>query len=278
MQRHRLAAKKSTVLRKWKDDPRMTHVQTMLQSVQVRTVQPLEELLQESKLSPQSCVNKQSDVCLRTQDGPPLTSDFANENNSHSFLASMCCGLGTSVTFQQKCLREDNEESRPSSGYFTYSQKNSFSGRSDTPHQSRETENASDFFLHTTASTVIRVPQIITHLPVDGEALEDSSSSSDSQKLILLKDSPSCAQGSEGESESCHPDSLEGENDAASSEALAQDCDGNRVSASDSLEFMSTLSTCNSSPPSSQTRQDLGRTEPAHVQLEELIVSASRLC
>ncbi|XP_034044634.1 uncharacterized protein si:ch73-100l22.3 [Thalassophryne amazonica] len=232
MQRHRLAAKKSTVLRKWKDDPRMTHVQTMLQSVQVRTVQPLEELLQESKLSPQSCVNKQSDVCLRTQDGPPLTSDFANENNSHSFLASMCCGLGTSVTFQQKCLREDNEESRPSSGYFTYSQKKQFL---------RKTE----------------------------KRLEDSSSSSDSQKLILLKDSPSCAQGSEGESESCHPDSLEVKMTLPSSEALAQDCDGNRVSASDSLEFMSTLSTCNSSPPSSQTRQDLGRTEPAHVQLEE---------
>ncbi|XP_059183509.1 uncharacterized protein si:ch73-100l22.3 [Centropristis striata] len=225
MQRHRDAAQKASVHRKLKDDSRLAHVQTILHSVQLRKTPTLEELLQESETTTKYSYShnssggsvSQSKFSLETKDSlscsptpgtkdkdgvslPPLTST--------TYSAYFASDVTRQQSYQEECLNDQHDSqqgSQPShqsvsSGYVTYQNAEnttSVSGRIDAEGESRDfvssegayNNSTGGFFLHNTSNTIAKMPDIISHPPIDGEELERSGlESSFGNDFILVKD------------------------------------------------------------------------------------------
>lgn len=249
MQRHRDEAQKAAIHRKLKDDPRMAYVQTILHSVQLRKTPTLEELLQESEnntqvsLSHDTCSGPvvQSNSFVGTKDSfSPPTVRKVEDGVSLPPLTSTTCSafFASNVTPQQSfhdgCLNDQfdsQQESQPnsfngashhslSSGYVTYDnvENATTSVRINT---SEGVFNTGGFFLHNTSNTIAKMPDIISHPPIDGEELERSGLElSLCSNLIDVKDicctsfqedSVTCDRLSAEKPESSHLDSVEHE-------------------------------------------------------------------
>nr|XP_046261814.1 uncharacterized protein si:ch73-100l22.3 isoform X2 [Scatophagus argus] len=259
MQRHRDAARRAEVHRKLKDDARMTYVQTMLHSVQLRKTPTLEELLRESEINTKSYSHgasgrsvSQSSYFIGTKDSvlfspppernekdgvalPPLTST--------TYSAFFASNLTPQQNYQEGCLinQDDSQlRSQPSSlngvshqsvssGYVTHENventirvSGGIAGRESHGFGSSEKAcNVGGFFLHNTSNTIAKMPDIISHPPIDGEELERSGlETSFCNDFIVVKDF-SCSSLKEDSTmcdhlpldkcEGSHVDSAEGE-------------------------------------------------------------------
>ncbi|XP_074485044.1 uncharacterized protein cp110 isoform X2 [Sebastes fasciatus] len=320
MQRHRDAAQKAAVHRKLKDDSRMAFVQTILHSVQLRKTPTLEELLQESEIDTKSSYShntsgrsvSQSNLIMGTKDSlslsplpgrkekdgaslPPLTST--------TYSAFFASDVTPQQSYQDGCLTDQHysqQGSQPShqsvsSGYVTYENvenTTSVSGRIDAERESfGSSEGAYDnnsmggFFLHNTSNTIAKMPDIISHPPVDGEELERSGLESsfctdeivvkDTCYTSLQEDSVICDHLPEEQSESSHLDSTEGEDNLPFTTALDLDKDHNldriegavssseNSGVSDDLELSQTLSAHHSPTTELHIQHDPTESEPA---------------
>ncbi|KAF7658654.1 hypothetical protein LDENG_00009650 [Lucifuga dentata] len=208
MQRHKNAAKKAGDQRKLQADPRMVYVQSILQSVQLRKTQTLEELFQETGIDAKLPYNhksnlgsvSQSDIVTGRKDNltvlppsdvldgkdgvgfPPLTST--------TYSAFFTPHVTPQPAYTEGCLidqHEGKESSHPdsfncashqsvSSGYVTFENVENVTighGRIETA-SSEENDSTSGFFLHSASNTIAKMPDIINHPPIDGEELENS--------------------------------------------------------------------------------------------------------
>ncbi|KAI3352877.1 hypothetical protein L3Q82_019454 [Scortum barcoo] len=211
MQRHRDAAQKAAVHRKLKEDPRMAYVKTILHSVQLRKTPTLEELLQESEMNtkslyfpntgggsaPQSGFSKTIDSISLSQ--PPERKEKDNVSlpplTSTTYSAFFTSNMTPQQSYQDGCLIDqqyNQHGSQPSSlhgvshqsvssGYVTYENvenTTSVSGGVDAGRDSHgfgsSASNMGGFFLHSTSNTIAKMPDIISHPPIDGEELERS--------------------------------------------------------------------------------------------------------
>ncbi|XP_040001125.1 uncharacterized protein si:ch73-100l22.3 isoform X2 [Xiphias gladius] len=205
MQRHRDAAQKAAGKRKLKDEPRMACVQNILRSVQLRKTPTLEELLQESEINTKSSYphntsgGSQSNFFIGTKDNVSLSPSPVRKGKDGRSLPPMKSAMYSAfftsdVTPQQSynegCLVDQHDSQRgsqPSSlngachQSLTYENvKNtiSVSGMIDAGGESRgfgSSEGAygmGGFLLHSTSDTITKMPEIISHPPIDGEELE----------------------------------------------------------------------------------------------------------
>ncbi|KAM9314796.1 uncharacterized protein cp110 [Pholidichthys leucotaenia] len=183
MRRHRDEVQKSSIHRTLKEDPRMSYVQTILHRVQLRKTPRLEELLQEAEMnmsssSPLPATTEIDDLPL-----PPLTPTAYGVFFSPNVIPQQ--------SYHEECLNNhlDSQEGlQPSSfsGASHQSLSSSFvtseigeiatavTGRTDAGNFSEEVYNTGGFFLHSTSNTVAKMPDIISHPPIDGEELERS--------------------------------------------------------------------------------------------------------
>ncbi|CAG5929020.1 unnamed protein product [Menidia menidia] len=194
MRRHRDAVQRPAGHRKLKDDPRMTYIQTLLHSVQLRKTPTLEELLQESenktKSSHQPTSSSCSEVFNGAKDSPPPTPAETSQNGlpppplppsppppmtSTTYSAFFASGLSPQHRYHEGCLT-DQSGSQPcsfshpsaSSGYVTFD-PSATCGEAHSPCPSVD-----GFYLHSVPQTVTRMPDIISHPPMDGAELERS--------------------------------------------------------------------------------------------------------
>ncbi|XP_043970223.1 uncharacterized protein si:ch73-100l22.3 [Gambusia affinis] len=196
MRRHRDEAQEARANKKLKDDSRMAYVQTILHSVQLRKTPTLQDLLQEtetkfefphldnnSRFSMSCC-----DVSVGTREslspGPAQPPKI-----STTYSAFFPSGMPPQQSFQEKHLAERRDSQQGlqpcsfntashhslSSGYVTCeNQENATadSVRTIGVWTTEETNNNGGFFLHSTSNTIAKMPDIISHPPIDGEELE----------------------------------------------------------------------------------------------------------
>lgn len=187
--------------------------------MQLRRTPTLEELLQESEISHKGSDGSvsRSSYFTRSKDSLLLSSlPESNENHgasvppltSTTYSAFFSSNVTPQQSNQDRCLT-NQQESQPnflsgvshqsgSSGYVTYENvgnATSVSGGADAEKESRgfgSSEGACDvggFFLHSTSNTIAKMPDIISHPPIDGEELEKSGlESSCSQDFVVVKD------------------------------------------------------------------------------------------
>ncbi|XP_070684648.1 uncharacterized protein cp110 [Pempheris klunzingeri] len=271
MQRHRDAALKADVHRKLKDDARMAYVQTILHSVQLRKTPTLEELLQESEMNTKSSYShntssesvSQSNYLISIKDSLSLSSPPERKHGvslpqltSTTYSAFFTSNVTPLQSYQQECLIDQhysqqgsqpsspNGASHQSSGYVTSSNvenATSVSRRIDTETESHGfgssegAHNMVGFFLHSTSNTVAKMPDIISHPPIDGEELERSGLESsicnhflvveDISCFSLQEDSAICDRLPVEKSEKCHLDSTGGEDNPPVTAVLDPDKD-----------------------------------------------------
>ncbi|XP_047434752.1 uncharacterized protein si:ch73-100l22.3 isoform X2 [Mugil cephalus] len=208
MQRHRNEVQKASTQKKLKDDARMAHVKAILHSIQLRTTPTLEELLRETELDTQSSYShnssrgsvSQGHVFGGTNDrlSPPPPPVKRGENDASLpplTSTTYSAFFASNVTPQnyERCLI-DHQGSQPSYcrggshqplslGYVTsenVENATNISEWNDAESDSRGfgsangVHNLSGFFLHTTSNTIAKMPDIISHPPIDGEELERS--------------------------------------------------------------------------------------------------------
>ncbi|XP_073328495.1 uncharacterized protein cp110 [Pagrus major] len=326
MQRHREAAQKAAVHRKLKDDARMAYVQTILQSVQLRKTPTLEELLQESDINTKYSYSQNSSggsvlqnsyfigtkesLLLspppekKEKDGvslPPLTSTTYS-----AFFAS-------NVTPQEGSLIDrqySQQGSQPgflhgashqsvSSGYVTYENVEnitSVSGGIDAGRErcgfgpSEGAYNSGCFFLHNTSDTIAKMPDIISHPPIDGEELERSGLESSFCTDVIVVEDISCSSLQEDsiicdhspveKSESSHVDSTVGDDNLSVTTVPDTDKDhsldievpvssSENSGLSDSPELSHILSTHHCPTAELHIQYDPTETEPADNHVDE---------
>uniref|UniRef100_A0A3P9H4M9 Centriolar coiled-coil protein 110 n=1 Tax=Oryzias latipes TaxID=8090 RepID=A0A3P9H4M9_ORYLA len=200
MQARREEARGAAARMELKQRPRMSYVQTLLRSVQLRKTPTLEELLQESdvptKCSPppfppprSSSSESRSEASVRTERGlSPEKLESSSPSPLSPISASLtpekqiCCEGGVSGRVEspnppelQSCCGGQLS----SSGYLSHkSVEMSVSSVMDqqicTFNSSGEACGVGDGFLHSTSNTIAARPDIISHPPVDGEELERS--------------------------------------------------------------------------------------------------------
>ncbi|XP_008278502.1 uncharacterized protein cp110 [Stegastes partitus] len=318
MQQHRDEAQKAAVQRKLKDDPRMAYVQTILHSVQLRTTPTLEELLQESENNTQPSLSyntssgsvSQSNSFAGTKDSlSPPTLTKAKDGDSLPPLTSTTYSafFASNVTPQQSyhdgCLidqLDSQQGSQPSSfngashhslssGYVTYENvgnNTTVSGRIDT---SEGVYDTGGFFLHNTSNTIAKMPDIISHPPIDGEELERSGlESSFCHNLVEVRDI-SCTSFQEDlvtydhlsteKPESSHLDSVEHEDNIPFTAILDSDKDESVDRNEESVPLLEnsgfsdnplqTLSTHHCLTAELLTQHDSSEAEPVDTQVDE---------
>ncbi|XP_041838774.1 uncharacterized protein si:ch73-100l22.3 isoform X2 [Melanotaenia boesemani] len=206
MQRHRDEAQKAAIHKKFTDDPRMAYVQTILQSIQLRKTPTLEELLQESEIKTESSHQhntssgsvSHSNVFVRSEESlsptptgklktgislPPMTSTtysafFAsNVTPEQSYLEGCLTNQHDSHKVSQPCSCNAASHQSLSSGYVTYENVENtatISGGIEPESfcPSEEVYTVDGFFLHSTSNTIAKMPDIISHPPIDGDELE----------------------------------------------------------------------------------------------------------
>ncbi|XP_040893121.1 uncharacterized protein si:ch73-100l22.3 isoform X2 [Toxotes jaculatrix] len=270
MQRHRDAAQKASGHRKLKDDPRMAYVQTILHSVQLRKTPTLEELLRESEINTKSLYShntsggsvSEGNFIIGTKDSlslsPPLVREEKDELSPPPGTSTTCSAFFTSdlipkQSYRQGCLADQHDSqwgSQPnsrngvshqslSSGYVTYENVENTVGvpgmidavsESHGFGSSEGGYSVGGFFLHSTSDTIAKMPEIISHPPIDGEELERSGlESSFCNNFISVKDicctsfqedSVICDHLTEEKSESGHLDSTENGDSSHSTKVL----------------------------------------------------------
>uniref|UniRef100_A0A096LZW3 Centriolar coiled-coil protein 110 n=1 Tax=Poecilia formosa TaxID=48698 RepID=A0A096LZW3_POEFO len=196
MRRHRDEAQEAKANRKLKDDSKMAYVQTILHSVQLRKTPTLQDLLQEMETKfecPHLSNNGRfsvscSDVSIGTREslspGPAgkLKNGIAQPPKiSITYSAFFPSSKPPQQSFQEEYLTERldcQQGSQPcsfnaashqslSSGYVTC--ENQENATADSVHTTEETSNNGGFFLHSTSNTIAKMPDIISHPPIDGE-------------------------------------------------------------------------------------------------------------
>ncbi|XP_035515811.1 uncharacterized protein si:ch73-100l22.3 [Morone saxatilis] len=277
MQRHRDAAQEAAVHTKLQDDARMAYVQTILHSVQLRNTPTLEELLQESEVNSKSSYShntsggsvSQSSYFMVTKDSlslspPPERKEKDSVSLSPFTSTTYCAFFASNVTplqsYQEGCLIDQHysqQGSQPnplnsachqseSSGYATFENAEnttSVSGRIDAGREShgfgssKGAYNMAGFFLYNTSNTITKMPDIISHPPIDGDELERSGlESSFCSDFIVVKDTSfsSCQEESVmcdhlpvERSKSNQEDSTEGEDNLPVTTVLDFDEDHN---------------------------------------------------
>ncbi|KAI4833035.1 hypothetical protein KUCAC02_015968 [Chaenocephalus aceratus] len=319
MQRHRDAAQKATVHRKMKDDLRMAYVQTILHSVQLRKTPTLQELLQESEIKQKSSHSGnttvgsglQSNLFIGTKESlsPSLLSGEKDKDGvyfppltSTTYSAYFASDVTTQESYQKECLTKQHNSqpvSQPgqqsaSSGYVTFESLENSSNVSERIDDERESfgsfegayrNNMGGLFLQNTSNTITKMPDIISHPPIDGEELERSGLESaicshftlmkDMSCTSLQEDSIICDHLQDGTSKSSHQDSTECGDNFSFSSVIGLDNDQNldriegTVSSSensgisDNLELSQILGT-HLNPPTEQDIQHNGiQSEPA---------------
>uniref|UniRef100_A0A3P8T5B9 Centriolar coiled-coil protein 110 n=1 Tax=Amphiprion percula TaxID=161767 RepID=A0A3P8T5B9_AMPPE len=263
MQRHRDEAQKAAIHRKLKDDPRMAYVQTILHSVQLRKTPTLEELLQESENNTRVSLShdissgsvSQTNSFVGTKDSlSPLTVGKVKDGISLPLLTSTMYSafFASNVTSQQvfhdRCLNDQldsRQGSQPSSfngeshhslssGYVTYENVGNTMTLGKIGN-SEEVYNMGGFFLHNTSDTIAKMPDIISHPPIDGEELERSglelsicntlTDVKDNCCTSIQEDSVTCDHLSAEKPQSSHLDSVEHEDNMPFKEILDSDKD-----------------------------------------------------
>ncbi|CAJ1053735.1 uncharacterized protein si:ch73-100l22.3 isoform X2 [Xyrichtys novacula] len=250
MQRHRDEAQKAAVHRKFQNDSRMAFVQTILHSVQLRKTPTLEELLQESEIDSEhhhtgTGSGTHCNLFRGTKDDPLLPSSLNSEAKDGVPLppftsTTYSAYLATNMTpHLEECLTDPhpsqhgslpsplNGVSHQSSGYVTYenvANTSSVSGGIDTGMESHDyvpSEGAHSlgaFFLHNTSNTIIKMPDIISYPPIDGEELERSGLESSFCNDFVVAEDICCSALKE---DSVKSNSLQEEKSESSSESEA---------------------------------------------------------
>ncbi|XP_030251787.1 uncharacterized protein cp110 isoform X2 [Sparus aurata] len=335
MQRHREAAQKVAIHRKQKDDARMAYVQTILQSVQLRKTPTLEELLQESDINTKSSYSHnssggsvlQSSYFIRTKESlllspPPEKTEKDGVSLPPLTSTTYCAFFASNVTPQEGSLidRHNSQQgSKPSflngashqtvsSGYVTCENVENITSVSGGIDAGREScgfsssegaYNSGGFFLHNTSNTIAKMPDIISHPPIDGEELERSGLESsfctdfieDISCSSLQEDSIICGNLPVEKSESSHVDSTVGEDNLFVTTVPDTDKDhsldkiqgpvslSENSVLSDNPELSHILSTHHSPTAELHFQHDPSETEPAdnHVDEAELSEEPYRL-
>ncbi|XP_042341363.1 uncharacterized protein si:ch73-100l22.3 isoform X2 [Plectropomus leopardus] len=266
MRQHRDAAQEAAVCRKLKHDSRVAFVQTILDSVQLRKMPTLEELLQESEMNTKSSYShdtsggsvSKSNFLIGTKDSlslPPSPERTEKDGVSFTPFTSTTYSAFSAPdaipqqSYQEGCLngqlykqqgsQSPNGASHQSlsSGYITYENvenTTSVSGRVDAEIESLNfgsSYNMSGFFLHNTSNTIAKMPDIISHPPIDGDELERSGlETSFCSNFIEVKDI--CCTSLQNDSVTCdhleksestHRDSTEGGDNLSFSTVLDLD-------------------------------------------------------
>ncbi|XP_075895242.1 uncharacterized protein cp110 isoform X2 [Nelusetta ayraudi] len=304
MQQHRDAAQNAAAHRKLKFESKMAHVQNILASVQVRSTPTLEEVLQEpDTLANVTFPHKGSNGSAlhsshfaRSKHSLLLSSSpCSSQNNgasvcpltSTAYSAFLSSDVTPQLNNRDRCLTSQ-QESQPtfisgvshhqsaSSGYLTCENVGSttiLSGGVDTGKERQafgSSEGACDvgssFFLLNTSNTIGKMPDIISHPPIDGEELEKSGLESPCCRDFLVVRDISCSP-QQHDSITCErrrDESVEGEDYLSVSTLIDLDKDNsldvNSV-LSDSPESSHAQGVCHHSSAESSVQHE--PTEPA---------------
>lgn len=310
MQQHRDAAQNAAAHRKLKFESKMAHVQNILASVQVRSTPTLEEVLQEPETPANVTFPHKGGVgyalhssCFaRSKHGLLLSSSPCSSQNNGTFVCPLTSTaysafLSSDVTPQlnnrDRCLTSQ-QESQPmfisgvshhqsaSSGYLTCENVGSTTSVSEGVDTGKErrafgsSEGACDvgngFFLLNTSNTIAKMPDIISHPPIDGEELEKSGLESPCCRDILVVRDISCSpqQHNSITCERRRDESAESEDYLSVSTLIDHDKDNsldvNSV-LSDSPESSHAQSVCHHSSAESSVQHE--PTEPADGHADE---------
>lgn len=198
MGRLRTAAQKAVEHRKCENDPRMSYLQTVLHSVNIRKTPTLEELLKESDIHTQAS----SDTISGSMSQNILSRSFKPaeriKETLHPLTSTTCSALLTSHVQPQTSYSENSHNFHQASqsgsnscspnAFCHPSLSSGFDSCVNVEHTISATENhkvgnlflengrgsVEDFFDHNSSDTVKNMPDIINYPPVDGEELEKS--------------------------------------------------------------------------------------------------------
>lgn len=198
MGRLRTAAQKAVEHRKCEYDPRMSHLQTILHSVNIRKTPTLEELLRESDVHTQAS----SDTISGSMSQNILSHSFKPaeriKETLHPLTSTTCSALLTSHVQPQTSYSENSQNFHQASqsgsnscspnAYCHPSLSSGFDSYMNVENTISATENhivgnlflengrgsLEEFFSHNSSDTVKKMPDIINYPPVDGEELEKS--------------------------------------------------------------------------------------------------------
>ncbi|XP_076001555.1 uncharacterized protein cp110 isoform X2 [Genypterus blacodes] len=323
MQRHKTEATNAGERRLLKAESRMAYVQTILQTVQLRKTPTLEELFQESNFNadcPFGSVS-QSDVVTGTKDNGmfSLPSDISNGKDGVCFPPLTSTTYSSFFTnhvtpqseYQDGCLIdcEVKQGSHPETSYLNganhyslFSECGPYENVENSAIVHGRVETADDgcssldeanstigFFLHNTSNTIAKMPNIISHSPVDGEELEKSGTDLSFCKNVIAvhpvedvcytssqHESVECSQSPVGTSEECDSpaltaqlckDQIEDTNEGSVSVLLSTDLLENSG-------FSQTLTTdhCSTEEDNQEGKADLNASaEPYKVSLQSLL-------
>ncbi|CAL9700649.1 unnamed protein product [Knipowitschia caucasica] len=183
MTRLKEAAQTAAANRNHKDDPRMSYVQTILRSVDIRKTPTLEELLKESEIDNQSLPGDNGSLsqgpCANESLSLPFTPTEMVVESVHPLTSTTCCSPETlhlplmRHNFPQvgdpgldSCFKADSHQISPSYDLFT--NDNAVSAKCSHRIYVELFSN------HKSLATLKEVPYIINYPPVDGEELERS--------------------------------------------------------------------------------------------------------
>ncbi len=302
--------------------------------LQLRKTPTLEELLQESESNSKSLYSQntsggsvsQSGFFIGTKDGVSLSPPPERKEKdgvslppmtSTTYSAFFASNVTPQQSYQEGCLIDQHysqQGSQPSSlhgashlsvssGYVTHENVEdtaSVSGGIDAGRERRgfgsseQTYNMGGFFLHNTSNTIAKMPDIISHPPIDGEELERSGlESSFCNDFIEVKDMCFSSLQEDSvirdhlpaeKSESSHVDGTEGEDSLPVATVLDLDRDHSldRIEApvssesenssfSDNPELSQTFSSHHCPTTELHNQHDPTETEPAdnHVDGEQ---------
>lgn len=295
----------------------------------------MEELLQESEIKSSYSHNNSdgsvshSNISIGTKDSLSLSSPPARKGEDGVSLPPLSSTTysafftsNVTPSYQEGCLIDQHDSqqlSQPSSlngvshrsvssGYVTYTNVENTTSVSEKIYTGRErhlesfgsTGGADDmgsFFLHNTSNTIAKMPDIISHPPIDGEELERSGlESSFCNHFIAVKDicctsfqedSVICDYLPGDKYENSHLDSTESEDDLPFTAVLDLDKDGNldRIEVpvslldnsgfSDNPELSQTVNTLHCPTTELHIQHGPGEIEPADDQSDE---ADSKLC
>ncbi|KAM4595797.1 uncharacterized protein cp110 [Fundulus diaphanus] len=203
MRRHRDEAQRAAANQKLQDDPRMAYIQTILHSVQLRKTPTLQEYLEETEIKAESPHPHNTSRFSASSSGapvgttesvspvpvgksknaifvPPKTSTTCRafspsaKSPQQSYCEAYLADQLDSRPGGQPCSSNAASHQSPSSGCVTWeNQENAtaVSGGMDFT-SAEDMDHGGGFYLHNTSHTISKMPDIISHPPIDGEELE----------------------------------------------------------------------------------------------------------
>lgn len=299
--------------------------------MQLRNTPTLEELLQESENTKSLCsLNtssdsvSQSNLSSATKDSLLLSPAPPRQGNEALSLlpvaSTMCSAFFTSDVISQQishegCLvdqRDNRQGSRPSpldgvshpspsSGYVTYDNvENAISipGTIDAGSEShglgssQGVRSIGGFFLHSTSHTIAKMPEIISHPPIDGEELERSglepvfcntfTAEEDIHWSSVQEDSVQCNRLPSEESDNSHVEDTESphpstvldlNNDHMWDRSEDPVSSSDNTGFSDNSDLSGALNAHHCATTELHSRREPTETEPAHGHVDEAKLS-----